>query len=234
MQQKSTTTSIIVNLEGSLEEWHTSHRVFVKEQAQEHSRLTRHSSMKVLPSAASIVSQSFGAPKAVCCVMTQTLQEANHKLKTNLRLSDNCHKHCKAHTIHGSGEGSRNSPVIWVFTRSTLFDCHNSPKAHGAQFHSIGNKHGVSVSIVGFVDNSAGCCGVSSPDTDIKQVFLSMSHDAQLWNNLLWQSGGDLESSKCLCHVSDHQFAPRGESVSCTTHFPNSRHLSHLTLMIAT
>ena len=75
---------------------HTAHDpVFIKEQVQEYSRLTRYLSIKftndatacynrILPSLASIASQSYGTAKSVCYVMAQTLLEAQYNLKTSL------------------------------------------------------------------------------------------------------------------------------------------------------
>ena len=144
--------------------------------------------------------------------MAQTLLEAKYKLKTSLGLSDQYYKHTSVSPIYGSGQGSRNSPVIWVFISSILFDCHNQT-AFGAQFTSIDRKHSTSLSIIGFVNDSTGYCNATSPETKISELFRTMQHDAQLWNNLLWQSGGDLELSKCMYHVSDFTFTPRGEPV---------------------
>ena len=197
--------------------------VFIEEQIQEYSRLTRYTSIKfandatacydrILPSIASIASRSFGTPANVCYVMATTLLEARYKLKTSLGLSESYYKHCKEFPIYGSGQGSGNSPVIWVFISSILFDCHNS-KAHGATFQSINNKHKLRLSMIGFVDDSAGYCNAKTPNDDIHTLFSQMQHDAHLWNTLLWQSGGDLELSKCLYHVSDYQFTPKCEPV---------------------
>ena len=197
--------------------------VFIEEQVQEYSRLTRYTSIKfandatacydrIIPSLASIASQAYGTDKSVCSVMTQTLLEAKYKLKTSLGLSDKSYKHSADSPIYGSGQGSGNSPVIWVFLSSILFDCHNQA-AHGARFHSIDNTLNMSLSIIGFVDDSTGYCNAKSPVETIQQTFQNMQHDAELWNNLLWQSGGDLELSKCLYHVSEYNFTPRGEPV---------------------
>ena len=55
--------------------------------------------------------------------------------------------------------------------------------------------------MIGFVDDSTGYCNAKTPNDDVSTLFSQMQHDAHLWNTLLWQSGGDLELSKCLYHV---------------------------------
>ena len=40
-----------------------------------------------------------------------------------------------------------------------------------------------------------------------------MRTNAQLWNDLLWTSGCDLEKPKCLHHITNYQFTPCGEPV---------------------
>eukprot|EP00957_Ditylum_brightwellii_P148094 11275449-Ditylum_brightwellii.AAC.1 len=62
-----------------------------------------------------------------------TLQEARFKLKTVLGISEEFYQHCQAFPIYGTGQGSTNSPTIWFFINSTLFDIHEA-KAHGATF----------------------------------------------------------------------------------------------------
>ena len=58
-----------------------------------------------------------------------TLKEAKYKLKLSSNTSNSSYRHCKKFPIHGTGQGPSNSPMIWCFISSILFDCHNQ-KAH--------------------------------------------------------------------------------------------------------
>jgi len=44
------------------------------------------------------------------------------------------------------------------------------------------------------------------PDTLIEQMRV----DGQLWNDLLWASGGSLEQKKCLFHVIESSWNSKG------------------------
>ena len=107
---------------------------FIEEMMNEISRLSRKSLIKfdndatscydrILPAMASIASRKFGAPRGMTMVMANTLEEARYKLKTQLGISEEFYQHSIAFPIFGTGQGSGNSPAIWCFISSILFDC---------------------------------------------------------------------------------------------------------------
>jgi hypothetical protein len=67
--------------------------------------------------------------------------------------------------------------------------------------------------MIGFVDDSTGSFNDFRPNTqdNLPEMFRRMSHDAQLWNDLLHCSGGKLELSKCSFHVLHFEFDPSGK-----------------------
>jgi hypothetical protein len=76
---------------------------------------------RIIASIASLVSPSHGQHRDVCFVHVATLQEAKFRLKTDMGVTEIFYQHCKAYPIYGTGQGSGNSPVIWVFISSVLF-----------------------------------------------------------------------------------------------------------------
>jgi hypothetical protein len=74
----------------------------------------------------------------------QTLEEAEFKLKTSTKISETAYKHCIKFPIHGTGQGSTNSPIIWCFISSVLFESHDV-KAHGMLFESPDGNHMCSI-----------------------------------------------------------------------------------------
>eukprot|EP00957_Ditylum_brightwellii_P203701 15335832-Ditylum_brightwellii.AAC.1 len=62
-----------------------------------------------------------------------TLTEAKFKLKTALGVSDKFYQHCQSFPFYGTGQGSTNSPTIWLIIRSTLFDIQDE-LGNGANF----------------------------------------------------------------------------------------------------
>jgi hypothetical protein len=110
--------------------------------------------------------------------------------------------------LHGTGQGSGNSPVIWCFISSKLFQAYNT-KAHGITFSSPTGDTSLRVSIIGFVDDST-CITEGLPGGTLKELLFRMEEDAQLWNDLLWSSGGKLELPKCSYHVIYYDFESSG------------------------
>lgn len=71
-------------------------------------------------------------------------------------LAPTGYRHTEEYPIYGTGQGSANSPAIWCFLSSTLFDCYNK-KAHKTfYFNPTGS---VSVELVGMVDFVDDCNG---------------------------------------------------------------------------
>jgi hypothetical protein len=144
-------------------------------------------------------------------VNATTLHDARYRLKNEMGISDEVYSNCVAFPLHGTGQGSENSPMIWCFISSTLFDCHQSA-SHGALFESPDRTISVSFSIIGFVDDST--CNTNQfhlerPLAPEKYIQL-LQIDAQLWNDLLWISGGMLELPKYSYHFLYFDFHPDG------------------------
>jgi hypothetical protein len=152
---------------------------------------------RILPAFATIASRKFGIHKNVAFVMVTTLQECKYKLKTLLGISDEYYKHCKIFPIYGTGQSRGNSPAIWCIISSVLFDCHES-QAHGATFESPDCTQRITFYMIGFVNDSTGQANAFLMDTQTHAAHLvaRMREDAQLWNNLLWASGGGIGTPK--------------------------------------
>jgi hypothetical protein len=70
--------------------------------------------------------------------------------------------------------------------------------------------------MVGFVDDSTGTVNSFGATTQptLEDLLNKMQHDAQLWHDLLWCSGGMLELPKCSYHFLYFAYLPDG------THIP--------------
>ena len=147
----------------------------------------------------------------------QTLHCAKYHLRTQNGYSAQFYSHEKEYPIFGSGQGSGNSPFIWLFISSTLCDAHCKIST-GANFISPDGQHTLHLTMVGFVDDCTGTCNDfrrqhQAPTHEIASI---MTTDAQNWNDLLWSSGGKLELPKCSFHVLEFQFSPDGTPIPVT------------------
>ncbi|OEU05830.1 hypothetical protein FRACYDRAFT_257959 [Fragilariopsis cylindrus CCMP1102] len=158
-------------------------------------------------SAQKLAGRKYGITRTYL-VHAKTLEEAEFKLKTSTKISDTSYRHCIKFPIHGTGQGSTNSPMIWCFISSVLFQCHNQ-RAHGMLFESPSKDMIVRFNMVGFVDDSTCITGGNKNDT-LQDLIRKMKEDAQLWHDLLWCSGGKLELPKCGYHVIHFEYENSG------------------------
>ena len=157
---------------------------------------------RILPPVASICSRRMGIHPRVAQLNSRMLEKARFHLKTSLGISTSSYTHCPDNPIYGTGQGSGNSPHIWCFISSALFDAHTH-SAHGAVFRSFRGDMSLKLQMVGFVDDcTQGVNGFSAtPQPESSYLVERMRHDSQLWNDLLWTSGGALELPKCSFQV---------------------------------
>ena len=166
---------------------------------------------RIIVALASLINRKYGLHRNVVLVHATTLQEAQFHLRTQLGYSESSYSHQVEFPIFGSGQGSGNSPSIWLFISSTLCDIHQQI-SHGAKFVSPDGQEEVKITMVGFVDDSTGTCNDFQPQTqaDTSTIASWMQRDAQAWNDLLWCTGGKLELPKCSFHTLHFTFLPNG------------------------
>jgi hypothetical protein len=163
---------------------------------------------RILCSIASLAGRKYGIYKKIIFVHAQTLEEAEFKLKASDKVSETSYCHCIKFPIHGTGQGSTNSPTIWGFVLSVLFQSHDK-KAPGMLFQLPSSNMIVKFNMIGFVYDST-CITGGEPSDTLQQVINKMKQDAQLWHDLLWCSGGKLELSKCGYHLIHYDFDDSG------------------------
>jgi hypothetical protein len=166
---------------------------------------------RIIPAFASLINRKYGLHKQLAIIHAKTLREAKYKLRTAIGISDTAYSHTTQFPLYGSGQGSGNSPVLWLFISATLFDVHDGI-AHGATFQDPTGKYAVDLKLSGFVDDTNAALNDWQPQREAGLPILldRLTHDAQTWNDLLFISGGKLELSKCSFHMLRFDFKPDG------------------------
>jgi hypothetical protein len=125
------------------------------------------------------------------CIDLSYLQEARYKLRTAAGISEREYSHSTQFPLYGSGQGSGNSPALWLFISATLFDVHDR-FAHGATFQDPSGAILVQLKLSGFVDDTNASLNDWQPQhqADLSTLLTQITHDAQTWNDLLFISGG--------------------------------------------
>ena len=168
---------------------------------------------RIIPNVASLVSQKFGVHPKVVKANMETLQRAEYRIRTDMGLAPTGYSHTPEFPIYGTGQGSANSPAIWCFLSSCLFDSYEDV-AYPATYATPDGGAEVSLNMVGFVDDCNGQTNqFHEPVTGstITDLLDQTAHNAQNWSDLLHASGGALELSKCSCQVVDWWFTDHGE-----------------------
>jgi hypothetical protein len=200
--------------------------VFIEELQYEISRATRKPVIltnydatacydRIVPNLGMLVSQKYGVAPTVTTTNAATLEYAEYRIRTELGLADTGYTHTPTAPIYGTGQGSANSPAIWCFLSSSLFDCYDK-KAHQAEYVDPSQTVAVDVSMIGFVDDCNGQTNQFYDDGServVAQLVQQAQYNAQVWNNLLAVSGGALELSKTSCHVLQWLFSANGAPV---------------------
>ena len=165
----------------------------------------------VVPSLASLVNRRYGIHPNIVQAHANTVQQAKYKLKMGNRLSSIEYSHCSQFPLYGTGQGSGNSPCIWLFLSATLFEAHEK-HSHGATFISADNTIHQKLTMVGFVDDTTGTCNDFRAQTQssISELGQMMQKDAQKWTDLLYTSGGSLELLKTSYQILHFKFKPSG------------------------
>ena len=204
--------------------------VFIEEMQFELSRLTRKTVAqtnydatacydRIIPNLAMLASRRFGVPKEVTASNAKTLEEASYHVRTELGVSSEGYRHSDEFPIFGTGQGSANSPAIWCFISSVLYQGYDT-LASPASYCSPDKTGRVDLGMIGFVDDSNGQTNQfmeeTNSDTSSRRIQQSLRENAQLWANLLGTTGGALELSKCSVHVAAWKFTSQGAPVLYT------------------
>ena len=170
---------------------------------------------RIIPSMAMIASRKFGVPKTATHLNAKTLQEARYHIRTELGLSPTSYQHEDRMPIYGTGQGSGNSPMIWCFISSVLFDCYEK-SAYQAVYCNPDRTHPIDINMLGFVKDSNGQVNSFLQDESpegLLDLIRKAEHNAVTWSNLLSATGGSLELSKCSYHVIHWKFSAQGAPV---------------------
>jgi len=104
----------------------------------------------------SLNNRAYGLPSELALLHGTALQQTKYHLRTSTGISSKSYQHGKDFPIHGTGQGSGNSPALWLLMSATLFDVYDE-KAYGATFQDPSGYVKVKATITGFVDDTNSC-----------------------------------------------------------------------------
>jgi hypothetical protein len=88
---------------------------------------------RIIPNLAMVASRKYGVHEHVTTTNASNLQRAAYHIRTEMGLSPTSYSHSESSPIYGTCQGCSNSPMIWCFLSSVLYNCHGS-NAHAATY----------------------------------------------------------------------------------------------------
>ena len=162
---------------------------------------------RIIPSVSNVIARSMGLHRNIAQIHGSMLEQAIYRIKTQMGISIGSYSHTHESPVYGTGQGSTASPPFWLLNISKYFDIYDS-SCFGASYIDMDGDRELKMGMGGYVDD-AGCNTNSRPE-DENTLVARATHDAQLWNDILWSSGGALEHSKCSYHYLKTDFTPTG------------------------
>jgi hypothetical protein len=143
------------------------------------------------------------------------LEIAVYHIKTLLGVSSRFYAHSDNWQADGIDQVGAASNRGLGFNSSTYFDLQDQ-HSHGATFYvSADGLDKLRICVTGFVDDNnlqtVEDAFHHAPNTG--GIVDQINHDAQLWNNTLWTSGGALALSKCQYHLMEWMFTITGKPI---------------------
>jgi hypothetical protein len=135
------------------------------------------------------------------------LEQATYWIKTQLGISSGSYSHTDEWPVFGTGQGSCASPPFWLLNCSAYFHIYES-KCYGAKYSNMDEIQEMNVGMTGFVDDNN--CNINYQPDHEDELCMQAKHNAQLWNDILWASGGALEHSKCTYKYLKTDFTDTG------------------------
>ena len=173
---------------------------------------------RIIPNLATLASRRFGVDQQVALTNARTLEQARYFIRTEMGLSPTSYTHSASFPIYGTGQGSGNSPMIWCFVSSLLFQCYET-RAHPAAYCNPDRTNQSHWYMIGFVDDMNGQANdffASEHKESLPLIHRCTQENAMIWAQLLGVTGGLLELQKCSYHVMSWKFTIHGAPVLAT------------------
>ena len=159
--------------------------------------------------------ERMGVPEGPLRLQEAVLLNVVHYLKTAFGITLDSYTSDALFRIYGVGQGSKAGPVSWAAVSSLLFQAQEL-LGQGVRFscpqrliHHLRHSDG-------YVDDTTlflcdQLAWLSKPPTQ-RELFKLLHKEAQIWERLLWSSGGLLEIDKCRYYTMQWKFGESGKA----------------------
>ena len=153
---------------------------------------------RILPPLASVHLQALGLQKQVGTLLARLMYKAKRHVRTGHGISKQNMQTKRKKVLYGIGQGNGGGPAIWIAHLTVMFTAISSV-CLGFVMNCVQAINQVTTVGTGYVDDVT--LGLSLPhDTEQTEnmVFKHIKKMSQLWERLLYITGGRLELTKCF------------------------------------
>jgi hypothetical protein len=153
---------------------------------------------RVLENLSNLLLLREGLPKEIALLHAQTFSQIQYYIKHKLGIGPKSHSHLNPHPVHGVGQGATDAPARWGAVGDALIRVYKE-EATDANITSPISNITSNQKIAGFVDDTSTLMIIQR--TLMLFLILLLEKDTQLWEKLLFTSGGKLEIPKCCFSI---------------------------------
>jgi hypothetical protein len=133
-------------------------------------------------------------PIKIAKLHAQTFHQIEYYINHKQGLGPTPHSHNRPEPIYGVGQGSTNASARWGFLSDAIIRAFSDNATDATINSPISQKH-TNNKIAGFVDDTTAL--LIQHKNMVPYILLTLQQDAQLWETLLFTTGGKLEIPKC-------------------------------------
>ena len=170
-----------------------------------------------------------GAPLAAATMWLKTLSHGVHSVKTGFGLTKGSYSSSTEHPLVRPGQGSKGGPAACSMITSPLLKVMDK-LATGISFTEPLQQLQYATKALMFIDDNTNYSNhflswLHKPPTTTT-LRDTLEHDAQIWERLLWTSGGLLKLPKCLFYLMHWSFDDEGKATLTDKKYLPDMHLT--------
>ena len=160
---------------------------------------------RIIPNLAIRLSYKYGIPSTVLQTYQTTLKETKYFIKIGHHITKEFYKSTEENVLFGTGQGSGNSPILWILLSNELIDMYTE-KTTGATYQDPSGKTKTSIHMTAYVDdiNTHKTYPHYTPQPEMHD---SIQQDISIWEKILYTSGGLISNTKCTYYTNKWEFS---------------------------
>jgi hypothetical protein len=164
---------------------------------------------RIICSLSSIACQRLGMPQIVEHLHNEILLRLRYNVKTGFGTSANTYGAEPNNPLQGQGQGSGNAPSCWGAISTPMWTALRELCQHSFTATSVDLHHAIDTQGVAFVDDATNLLNDMASSTPMDEATLihALQTLAQMWERLLFSTGGALKPSKCFWYAITWQWA---------------------------